>query len=74
MNDNELANTIADAYTDFYDDPRSIHYREIEGEYGTDALAETDAIADAIDMAIRDSESRDEPRTQQDVLETLAEW
>lgn len=74
MNDDDLLDAIGEAYNDFYDDPRGIHYVEIADRFDTDGLAEADLLADVIDMACRDRKNGLDRKSADEVLRTIEGW
>lgn len=71
MNDHELHDAIEDAYADFYDDPRGIHYFQIADRWDVDDLAEADILATAINMGCRDKKQGNEKKDSDEILHRL---
>lgn len=74
MEDTKLIEAMHRAYTDFYDNPRRIHYTEITKEYGTDELSETDILADVIDLGVRHQENDVEKLDVDELLHEVESW
>lgn len=55
MNIEDLEAAMRDAYADFYENPRGIHYFDVAEQYDTDELVEVDMIAAVIDLAVEDA-------------------
>lgn len=74
MNDEEMADALYEAYESGHDDPRSMHYRQLEMEFETDTLPETDAVADAFDLGCDHAQNDVDKFDKDDLLEEMASW
>lgn len=72
MDNTDLKEAIEEAYDDLYDEPRQISYWEIQREFETESLRETDILATVIDLACRDSQNDRDRRDLDAILRVLA--